>query len=139
MRLNLLDRIVGAVAPERGLRRAAARARMDRVSAYAAGKPSLRTKQWQAPGTGPNAEIAPFLATLRQRSRQMVRDNPYAARAVTILAAHQVGYGITCRWDDPQAQDLWDRWTKVCDLAGMQSFEGFNGRLPGRARRAGRG
>lgn len=124
MRLNLLDRLVGAVSPERGLRRAAARVRMDRVAAYAAGRPTLRTKNWQAPGTGPNAEIAPALATLRQRSRQMVRDNPYAARAVSILAAHQVGYGITARWDDPRAQELWDRWIKVCDLAGMQGLEG---------------
>lgn len=125
MRLNVLDRLIGAVSPERGLRRAAARARFDRVSAYAAGRQTLRTKQWQAPATGPNAELAPALALLRQRSRQMVRDNPYAARAVAILAAHQVGYGIVARWDDPAAQALWDRWIKACDLAGMQSFEGL--------------
>lgn len=125
MRLNLLDRIVGAMAPERGLRRAAARARMDRVRAYAAGKPSLRTKQWQAPGTGPNAEIGPAIARLRARSRQMVRDNPYAARAVSILAAHQIGYGIACRWADERAQALWDRWSRVCDAAGVHTLDGL--------------
>jgi lambda family phage portal protein len=55
----------------------------------------------------------------------MVRDNPYAARAVTIVAQHQVGYGITARWKDPEAQTLWDDWCKSCDLHGMQDFGGM--------------
>lgn len=124
MKLNLLDRVVGALAPERGMRRARARAQFEKIQAYAGGRQSLRSKQWNAPGTGPNAEIAPALALLRQRSRQLVRDNPYAARAVAILAAHQVGYGIVGRWEDQAAQALWDRWTKTSDLAGIQTFEG---------------
>jgi capsid protein len=33
--------------------------------------------------TGANAEIAPALARLRDRSRDLVRNNPYAAKAVT--------------------------------------------------------
>jgi lambda family phage portal protein len=119
MKPNLMDRLIGAISPERGLRRVAARARMERVTAFAAGKPSLRTKQWHASNAGPNAELAPALALLRQRSRQMVRDNPYAARAVAVIAAHQVGYGITARWEDPRAQALWDQWAKRCDVSGM--------------------
>jgi lambda family phage portal protein len=92
--------------------------------AYAAGRPAHRTRNWRADQSGPNAAIGPALAMLRARSRQMVRDNPYAARAVTIVAQHQIGYGITARWKDPIVQALWDEWCKHCDLNGMLDFNG---------------
>lgn len=123
MRPTLLDRAIGAISPAAGLRRARARAQLGAITAYAAGRQTPRTAGWKATGSGPNAELAPALATMRNRSRQMVRDNPYASRAVAILAAHQVGYGITARFEDEQAQALWERWTKVSDVAGLLTFE----------------
>lgn len=120
-RLNLLDRAIGWVSPEAGVRRA--RARM--ALSYAAGRPKMGQKFWRAPATGPQAEIEPALETLRNRSRQMVRDNPYAARFVALLAAHQVGTGITARIGTPDAQALWDRWARRCDHDGVHDLGGL--------------
>ncbi len=122
---NLLDRVISAFSPERGLRRVQARAAIDRVTAYAAGRNTPRTRYWRAAQSGPNAEIGPALATLRARSRQMVRDNPYAARAVMLIANQTVGTGIKARFKDPRAQALWDAWCKQCDIAGVSDLAGL--------------
>ncbi|AWV21720.1 Portal protein [Roseomonas mucosa] len=122
---SLLDRAIGYFAPGAALRRAQAQAMLGQIRGYAAGRRTDRTRWWRADATGPNAEIGPALALMRARSRQMVRDNPYAARAVTIVAAHQVGYGIAARAESKEAQALWDDWVQSCDLAGMHDFNGL--------------
>lgn len=120
--MNLLDRIIAAIAPAAGLRRARIRSR---AANYAAGRHRLGQKYWRANPTGPNAEIEPSLELLRSRSRQMVRDNPYAARAVSVLVAHQIGTGITARVSDADIQILWDQWAARCDHDGMHDLGGL--------------
>ena len=81
--MNWLDRAIGAVAPGAGLRRARQRQAMGVLArAYEGAKLGRRTEGWVAAGTGANAEIAPAIARLRDRSRDLVRNNPYAAKAV---------------------------------------------------------
>lgn len=121
--MSVIDRLVEAVSPAAGLRRQKQRLALGMLRAYEGGRLTERTSRWISLDSGPNAEIGPAMSRLRARSRQMVRDNPYAARAVSVLAAHQIGYGITARWEDPAAQTLWDQWIQQCDLAGMQSFD----------------
>jgi len=129
--MNVLDRIVAAVSPRAGLRRARHRLALQAVRAYEAGRITPRTQRWRAPDSGANAEIGPALSRLRARARQMVRDNPYAARIVSVLAAHQVGCGIRPRPNtgdpalDRQALALWESWARRCDAAGMHDFYGL--------------
>ena len=81
--MNWLDRAIGAVAPGAGLRRARQRQMIAVLArAYEGAKLGRRTEGWVAAGTGANAEIAPAIARLRDRSRDLVRNNPYAAKAV---------------------------------------------------------
>lgn len=120
--VGLLDRAIATVAPLYAWRRVRARAAL---TAYQAGRPSRLGKRWDAPLTGPNPEIGRALATLRARSREVIRDNPYAARALSILVAHQVGYGFTPRVADKRALDLWHEWTVRCDASGMQNLDGL--------------
>ena len=96
--MNWLDRAIGAVAPGAGLRRARQRQAMAiLVRAYEGAKLGRRTEGWIAAGTGANAEIAPAIARLRDRSRDLVRNNPYAAKAVTALVSNMVGTGLLPR------------------------------------------
>ena len=120
--MNALDRIIAAVNPAAGLRRARQRTALE---AYAAGRKKTGQKYWRAPATGPNAEVEPALDLLRSRSRQMVRDNPYAARAVSVLVAHQIGAGITPRISSGDVQALWDDWAAKCDHDGMHDLGGL--------------
>ena len=114
--MNWLDRAIGAVAPGAGLRRARQRQMMAILArAYEGAKLGRRTEGWIAAGTGANAEIAPALARLRDRSRDLVRNNPYAAKAVAALVSDMVGTGLLprARAATPelaeQADRLWSR------------------------------
>ena len=81
--MTWLDKAIGAVAPGAGLRRARERQMIAVLArAYEGAKLGRRTGGWVAAGTGANAEIAPAIARLRDRSRDLVRNNPYAAKAV---------------------------------------------------------
>lgn len=130
--MNWLDRAIGVISPERGLARARARAMTGRVvSAYTAGLPLPRGLAWNASAKGPNAELAPALRNLRRRSREVIRDGSYGARAVQIRVAHEIGYGIIPR---PKTGDadldkavlaLWDKFAAKADLAGRLSFYGL--------------
>lgn len=120
--MSFIDRLIAAINPAAGLRRARMRSR---AANYAAGRQRVGQKYWRAPATGPNAEIEPALELLRSRSRQLVRDNPYAARAVSVLVAHQIGTGITARISDPNIQGLWDAWSSRCDHDNLHDLAGI--------------
>jgi capsid protein len=99
---------LGPVAPARA--RGAAR--------HGAGRAQLRRRAHHAPherlddaGTSANAEIAPAIATLRNRSRDQVRNNPYARRAIAKLVSASIGTGIMARPPEPVAK-VWKRWCK---------------------------
>src|SRR5690606_32300822 len=83
LRMNWLDAAIGAVAPGAALRRARQRRALDVMRrAYEGARTGRRTEGWHTVGTSANTEIAPALARLRNRSRDLVRNNPYAAKAV---------------------------------------------------------
>ncbi len=85
-------------APAAGLRRARNRAAMAALRrSYEGARLGRRTEGWVAAGTGANAEIGPAIARLRDRSRDLVRNNPYAAKAVQAVVSNLVGTGIMPR------------------------------------------
>ncbi|HWJ72586.1 MAG TPA: phage portal protein [Kaistia sp.] len=95
---NWLDRAIGFVAPERALRRVQARTQIARVaharSLYEAASAGRRTQGWRTVSTDANAETRAANAKLRDVSRDMVRNNPFAARAKAVIANNTVGAGI---------------------------------------------
>jgi len=96
MKFNILDRIISAVAPEAAYRRLQFRKALNligtrRFDAAAGGR---RTSQWVATSTSANSEIHSALTFLRNRSRDLVRNNGYAKKAVQEIANNIVGVGI---------------------------------------------
>lgn len=121
---NLLDKLIAWFSPVRGLRRAYAR-RQHELMRYEAASAGRRTYGWNAPHTGPNAELAQAKATLRARSRDLVRNSPWARRAVQAIVANAVGTGIVARTPDRRLAEIWERWTRQCDAAGVLDFYGL--------------
>jgi lambda family phage portal protein len=97
------------------------------LRAYDAGKSGRRTEGWYAGGGSANGEITPSLSAARNRARDLVRNNPYARRALDTLTAKKVGTGIIAR-PDKGAAAAWEEFFETCDfegdldLAGMQSM-----------------
>src|SRR5262249_9424680 len=71
--------------------------------------------------------------TLRDRSRDHVRNNPYGRRVVRALASSLVGYGLagTVTGKNKRTvaglQALWNTWSdaRTCDQRGKQTFGGL--------------
>lgn len=90
-----------------------------------------RVAGWNPPNSGPVSVVTPALPTLRNRIRDLVRNDPIAASAVRVWANSVVGSGILARStvEDPDLKakitKVWNTWAKsasVCgaDLYGLQ-------------------
>jgi len=90
-----------------------------------------RTSGWVTPSTSANSEITPGLSKLRDRSRDLVRNNPYANKGLRVFVANAVGTGIIPSIKDKKTQKLWKSWVKECDADGQLNFYGLQ-RLMGR-------
>ena len=125
MKRTLLDQAISALSPAWGLRRERARSALDILHkrSYDGAKTGRRTGGWTTGSTSADSEIAPALNKLRDRSRDLVRNNPYGARAASIFCSNIVGTGLIAKV--PKAQDVWDTWCRQCDADGMIDFYGI--------------
>lgn len=91
--MNVLDRVIAALSPERGLARARARAAIQIVMNYKAATPGKRGSSWRRSSSDADAasskrNLLAFVA------RDMIRNSPFAARAQMVIANNVVGDGI---------------------------------------------
>jgi lambda family phage portal protein len=127
---NWLDNTINIVAPRYGLQRMRARAAMQLFS-YDGAQSGRRTEGWQAGGTDANAELGQSIHYLRNRSRELVRNNPYAAKAITELVGNTVGTGIVPRakTGNPAMDKIidaeWPYFAERCDPGGQYDFYGL--------------
>lgn len=128
--MNWLDKTISAFSPEAGLRRARARMALGLYSAAGRGS---RFGNWNTASSGPNGDALVFdIPTLRDRSRDLVRNNPYAAKAVSSLVAHMISTGIQPRLsaieEGDKLQDMKDGWrwfADQCDFTGDTDIYGL--------------
>ncbi len=129
---NWLDGLVGWIAPEAAMKRARARYALHALRrGYDGAKTGRLTSGWTTAGNDANAEIAVASVRLRDRARDLVRNNPFAAKAVMTHSSSMVGAGIRPRPKaatqelDDQITDLWDAFTENCDANGRTTFYGI--------------
>lgn len=93
---NFLDRLIAAISPAAGARRIAARAAISglQTAHYDGAAVSWRTRSRRIDGASANVEILQSLTRLRDVSRDLVRNNAYAASAVERLDSNIIGAGI---------------------------------------------
>lgn len=116
--MNWIDKTIGYLAPESGLRRVRARAALGVITksrAYEAARSDRRTGGWKTNSTSANAEIGSALTIARNRSRDLVRNNPYATKAINALVTKSIGTGIRARMP-AGVKSKWEAWAKVCDF-----------------------
>ena len=98
---------------------------------YEGAAATRRTSGWTPPASDINTLVFRSADTLRSRSRDMVRRNPWATNALDAFVGNCIGTGIK-----PQAlhadaavkeqvQALWLKWTDEADASGLTDFYGL--------------
>lgn len=131
--IGALERIIATVAPRAALRRAQARAALAVIRGYEAASKGPRTSGWKTQSTSANSALRGKLGLLRDRARDLVRNNPYAARGVTVIASNVIGYGIKTavrtpnKRNAPRMQEAFNTWaeTNECDADGQHDIYGL--------------
>lgn len=143
-RPNFMDRLVAAVAPGYAMQRMRARAALSwlgGIGGYTGARSDRReTKDWGTRAASADADQIPDLATLRSRSRDLVRNAPLTTGCANTIERNTVGSGL---WPTPQvdrdflgiseeeadrferqAARLFALWADsvACDAEGKQSF-----------------
>jgi len=132
MNATWFDRAIAMVSPRTATRRLLARQAFEGlVRGYEGAARGRRTDGWRSPGTSADTEIATAGALLRDRMRDLVRNNPHAAKAVAVLVNNIVGAGIMPRAAsgddrlDRTVNELWEAWARSCDADGQLDFYGL--------------
>lgn len=135
--MNVLDRIISAVAPRAGARRLAARLQLDQLRRYDGAARGRRTENWSTARTSADAATAVGFADMRDRARDLVRNNPYAQRMVTLWETALIGGGWSFKAKagrrnggsrGQRATDEFRTWAmdpRQCDWDGLLSFDGM--------------
>lgn len=90
-----------------------------------------RLGNWSPSSSSINSLLASNLATLRTRSHDIVRKNPYALNAIESIVSNCIGTGIKPQSKAKDAdfrksiQQLWLKWTDEADHNGMNDFYGL--------------
>ncbi len=144
MELNGLERLIAAISPGFGVRRLSEKLALREASIAARGfdaaRNDRRTKGWNASSGTANSEMQGALATVRNRSRDLVRNNEYAGNAKRKLVAHIVGAGIVPRAHSTlkqgtkeRALSAWNAFAETCDPEGLTDIYGIQARAVGEA------
>lgn len=113
-----LDRLITAVSPEWGAKRAAARAHLGIILRHYDGAAlGRRTEGWRTPSTDANEAARWNLQRLRDRCRDLSRNNCWAGRGVRVMTRSVIGTGIMMRLADPEGRPLEDATSKELRLA----------------------
>jgi lambda family phage portal protein len=92
---NLVDKVVTYFNPVRGQKRFQARAMMALSGGYVGASKSRRSlKSWITGGNDADTDILPDLPTLRERSRDLMRNAPLACGAMSTKVTNVVGTGL---------------------------------------------
>ncbi|MBN2321289.1 MAG: phage portal protein [Acidobacteria bacterium] len=152
MRPNLADRVVNYFAPVMGVKRMKARATQAIATSFmAAGRGGYTgaslsrrtTGSWIVPSGSADSDSLGDIPTLRNRSRDLLRNSPISAGAVGTVVMNVVGSGLALQstpeakrlgWTQEQAvnwaailESEWRLWaeTSFCDVTRTQNFYGL--------------
>ncbi len=129
--MNIVERAIAAVSPGWAAQRALSRTTLDAVRGYEAATTDRRTAGWITGAGSANAEIGPVLSLLRNRGRDLARNDSSSARAVKTLVTYSIGTGIvpssraTAKDRRRRINKAFRRWRRRCDVDGRYDYFGL--------------
>ena len=97
---------------------------------YEGASKSKRLSGWRTGFGDANTQIAASMTELRERARDLRRNNAYAHKGIGLISNNVVGKGIKTIIQGPNQEFLqreWDKWTKgsLCDYDGRLNLAGI--------------
>lgn len=133
MKSTRFDNFIGLFSPEKKLKRLKARAasKIFEKRSFDAASVSRRTQNWGAGSYSANAENRMGIVALRNRARELRRNNAYANKAIRVLTNSTVGSGIAtqfiCKNENRQKliEKYWKEWSNSfnCDFDSKSSLK----------------
>ena len=108
-----------------------------RQRAYQGARINRLTADWITSATSADSEIKSSFKALRNRARQLCRDNDYARQALRAIQNNVIGHGIRHQGQvrmqrggkldetiNGQIHEAWERWSNKnrCDVSGILGF-----------------
>ncbi|GHS93245.1 phage portal protein [Alphaproteobacteria bacterium] len=98
------------------------------AASYESAGTGRRLQRWVGSQGSINSVLLSDLETLQTRSRDAVRNNPYAANILDVLTTNAIGTGIkpqSLSKDKSKIDALWLAWTDEADADNQQDFYGL--------------
>ena len=99
---------------------------------YEGASKTRRTSSWLTGNGDANTQIRGSLNTLRERSRDLRRNNPYAHKAIELITNNVIGTGILTQITgdnspNGELEQAWKDWayTPACDFDGRHDLKGL--------------
>lgn len=132
-RATFLDRVISAISPARGLQRRMAREALHAIDDhYQAAQADRSFRSWLTTGADVNVAVADSVERVRDRCRDLGRNDPYISRAYDVLVAKMIGTGVRPRLPESvpaqtraRTIEAWKRWVDEADLDGLQDLYGL--------------
>lgn len=145
---NITDKIADAIdsfltpfAPRMVLNRKMERYALSRATSYRAAQKTRRNENWISTSGSADEDLLRDLPTLREKSRDLNRNDAHAAGITSMIVTNVVGVGIRpqSRVDNEEmamdedsleayqkkAERAWHQWVEVADAAGVLDFYGI--------------
>lgn len=128
--LNFFERAIFAISPQLALKRELARFSLRSFDAASQGR---RTSSWTSSGKSANTEVYGAQRILRERSRELSRNNPYVKRAIQSITNNVVGTGVRAKLTSKNVRQKdkvhseWKAWfdSTECDHDGRKTGYGI--------------
>ena len=97
---------------------------------YEGASKSKRLARWLTQSTSANTEVGNGIITLRDRARDLRRNNPYAASGIQSISSNVIGHGIQTQFRNGNSdalEKLWKEWaeSKNIDFDGRHNIYGL--------------
>ena len=134
--MNPFEQLLAALAPGTALKRHAARLQLDQLRKYDAAARGRRVDSWATQGSSADAATARGFGVMRDRARDLYRNNPYARKAIESWVSNLVGTGWSfkakqTRRNGKQGERVtevmraWMADPRQCDYHGLLNFDGL--------------
>jgi lambda family phage portal protein len=134
--MNPFEQLLAAIAPRAALRREAARLQLEEMRRYNAAGRGRRVEDWSTQRGSADAASAWGFSDMRDRARDLQRNNPWARRIVQVWSDNLIGEGWSFKAKDGRsngrrgkaATKLMQEWMKdplQCDYYGKANFDGL--------------